>query len=191
MELKQLRECVKQLMKESRYLHSRGVEEVSYDLALIYGCDTRKASIAGILHDYAKGLSDEELLAKCDQYHLPITEVERKRPVLLHAKVGSAMVKDLLGVEDEDILNSITYHTTGRPSMSLLEKIIFTADFIEPYRKPIPNIDEIRRWAYLNLDTAVTMILKNTLDYLTDSGVLIDTLTKETYEYYKALTQVD
>lgn len=191
MDLEMLRECMKSLLKESRYRHSLGVEEVSYDLALIYGYDTEVASIAGILHDCARYLSNKELLKECIKNNLPVTEIEEKNLLLLHAKVGALYAKEKYGIENEDILNAINYHTTGRPAMSLLEKIIYTADCIEPYRKPIPDIDKARKAAYKNLDLAVVMILRNTLEYLTEKGAVIDTLTIETYEYYKKITQTE
>ncbi|MGB4661376.1 MAG: bis(5'-nucleosyl)-tetraphosphatase (symmetrical) YqeK [Mobilitalea sp.] len=182
-----LRNSMKKILKESRYQHSIGVEEVSCDLAIINGYDPVKASITGILHDCAKNLTDEELLAECIKYHLPITEVEAICVDLLHAKVGAIHAKEKYGVMDEDIYNAITYHTTGRPGMSLLEKIVFIADYIEPYRKLIPGINEIRVAAYENLDLAVYMITENTLKYLDQTCSTIDTLTNETYEYYKQL----
>jgi predicted HD superfamily hydrolase involved in NAD metabolism len=185
MELEQLRESMKMVLKETRYQHVLGVEEVSIDLAVIHGCDQRKAAIAGILHDCAKYLTDEELLSECTKYKLPVTDGERKSVYLLHAKVGAACARDKYGIEDDDILNAITYHTTGRPGMSLLEKIVFTADYIEPNRKPLPRIEEIRKAAYDHLDFAVYLILENTLEYLNNVGTFIDTRTNETYAYYK------
>jgi len=184
-EIQQLRESMRMHLNKKRYCHSVGVEEVSYDLALIYGYDTEKAGIAGILHDCAKYLSEEELIEECKKYHLPISETEGKSAYLLHAKLGAYYANKNYEIQDADILDAITYHTTGRPNMSLLEKIIFTADYIEPNREPIPRIDDIRRAAYENLDFAVLMILENTLNYLKNTGVVIDTLTNETYEYYK------
>jgi predicted HD superfamily hydrolase involved in NAD metabolism len=189
MELEQIRDTVKTQLKPSRFLHSIGVEDVACDLALLNGYDIEKASIAGILHDCAKNLSDEELLTACEIYHLPVTEIERKCIFLLHAKVGAALAKTKYGIEDEEILNAITYHTTGRPAMTLLEKIIFTADYIEPYRKPLPRIEEIRKAAYNDLDLAVFMVLENMLNYLRGSGSEFDTLTEETYHYYKIVQQ--
>jgi predicted HD superfamily hydrolase involved in NAD metabolism len=189
MDLQELRDRVKDRLSEARYQHSLGVEEVCCDLAIIYGYDPRKASVAGILHDCAKDLTDEELLTECERYHLPISEIEHLCKYLLHGKVGAAHAKDYFGIKDEDILNSIIYHTTGRPAMSLLEKIVFTADYIEPYRRPLPRIDEIRRTAYENLDLAVSMILENTLRYLRSTGATFDTLTMETYDYYKTVLQ--
>ncbi|MBP1756461.1 MAG: hypothetical protein H6Q59_2859 [Firmicutes bacterium] len=191
MDLEILRDIMKQLLKQPRYIHSLGVEEVACDLAVIYGYDAEKASIAGILHDCARNLSDAELLSCCEQYHLQVTEMEAKCPFLLHGKVGAAFAKDLYGITDTEIINSITNHTCGRPNMSLLEKIIFIADYIEPYRKPLPRIDEIRRMAYNDLDRALVMILENTLNYLEQSKAEIDTMTVDTYEYYKKLLRTE
>lgn len=185
MDIELLRDSMKKILKQPRYLHSIGVEEVACDLAVIHGYDEEKAGIAGILHDCAKNLSDDELLQCCEKYQLEITEIEARCPFLLHGKVGAAFARELYGITDQEILSSILYHTTGRPNMSLLEKIIFTADYIEPYRKPLPRIDKIRATAYSELDLAVLMILENTLGYLEQSKADIDTMTVDTYEYYK------
>ncbi|NLK29178.1 MAG: HD domain-containing protein [Clostridiales bacterium] len=185
MDMEIIRERMKAILNENRYQHVLGVEEVCKDLAVIHGYDMEKAGIAGLLHDCAKNLTDEELLQKCKEYHLPVTEAEEKSIYLLHAKVGAAIAKDQFGVHDDDILKAITFHTTGRPAMSLLEKIVFTADYIEPNRKPLPRIKEIRIAAYDNLDLAVFLILKNTLDYLKSTSANIDKKTIETYEYYR------
>ena len=127
-------------------------------------------------------------MKECEKYRLPVSEVEKQRGILLHAKVGAAFAKDIFEIEEEDILKAITSHTTGRPGMSLLEKIIFTADYIEPLRQPIPRIEEIRHMAYQDLEVAITMIAQNTLNHLKCTGEPIDTLTIETYEFYRALT---
>lgn len=185
MKLELLRDRMKETLKQPRYLHSIGVEEVACDLAIIYGYDAMKASIAGILHDCAKDLSDKELLQCCKNYHLEVTEIEARCPFLLHGKVGAAYAREQFSIEDSEIISSIVYHTTGRPNMSLLEKIIFTADYIEPYRRPLPRLDEIRAMAYTELDFAVLMILENTLGYLEQSEADIDTMTVDTYKYYK------
>jgi predicted HD superfamily hydrolase involved in NAD metabolism len=189
MELELIRTDLKKLLKESRYRHSIGVEEVSHDMALIHGCNVNKAIMAGILHDCAKYLTNEELLTECSKYNLPVTDVERKCPFLLHAKVGALYAAIKYGINDEEILSAITYHTTGRPAMTMLEKIIFTADYIEPYRKPLPRINEIRDAAYTNLDLAVYMTAENVLNYLGSQGGEIDAFTVETYEYYKKKLQ--
>lgn len=189
MDLDIIRENMKMLLKESRYIHSLGVEEVACDLAIIHGYDMEKASIAGILHDCARNMTDQQLIEECETHHIPVSEIEKKCGFLLHGKIGALYAKEKFGVKDQEILDAIIYHTTGRPEMTLLEKIIFTADYIEPYRRPLPRIDEIRKAAYFNLDLAVYMILENTLFYLVDSGSVIDHTTVETYKYYESVLQ--
>ena len=185
MELKQLRKCMKDILSDSRYLHTLGVEEVCYDLALIHGDDTLKASIAGILHDCAKHLTEEDLIKECERNKIEVSKYERKLPrVLLHAKVGAIYAKEKYGVTDDDILKAIESHTTGRPGMSRLEKIVYVADYIEPNRDIIPNIDFIREIAYKDLNNAIELITKQTLQYLSENKYVIDPLTKVTYEYY-------
>lgn len=191
MDIGQLKDSMRHQLKTTRYQHCIGAEEISCDLAVIYGYDMEKAAIAGILHDCAKYLSDAELLNECRKHQLPVSEVEALNVQLLHAKVGAFLAKERFGIEDEEILNAIYYHTTGRPGMSLLEKIIFTADYIEPYRRELPGIDAIREAAYDKLDLAVAMILKNTLEYLRNTGEAIDTMTEDTYEYYKQALEAE
>lgn len=182
--LEQLRKCMKSILSDKRYQHSIGVEEVCYDLALLHGEDTMKASISGILHDCAKYMTDKELMLECEKYNMPISEVERKLPSLLHCKLGALYARERYGIEDEYILDAITYHTTGRPAMTKLEKILFIADYIEPNRKNISNIDYIREVAYDNLNKALLIILRQTLDYLNENKNIISPKTKETYDYY-------
>jgi len=90
-------------------------------------------------------------------------------------------------VNDNDICNAITYHTTGRPNMSMLEKIVYVADYIEPGRKSarIPNLNDIRRLAFVDLDKTVSEILKNTMNYLISKSNVIDTTTMDAFNYYK------
>lgn len=189
-DLEQLRENLKKELKEGRYKHSLGVEEVAIDLAFIHGADPVKADLAGLLHDCAKHLSDEKLIHECETHQLPISDIERECPFLLHGKVGALYGRIRYGVEDEEVLKAIEYHTTGRPAMSLLEKIIFVADYIEPYRRPLPRIDTIRETAYTDLDQGVFLVAENVLRYLEDTGAKIDLLTVETYKYYKDLKQL-
>jgi len=189
MDIVLIKDELKKILKASRYEHSMGVEEVAMDLAAINGYDIEKAGLAGILHDCAKHLTDEELLKECARFGLPVTDIEKKCPFLLHAKVGALYAKIKYGIDDEEILNAIRYHTTGRPDMTLPEKIIFAADYIEPYRKPLPRIDDIRKAAYDNLDLGILMILENIIDYLKSTAEVIDTMTIDTYNYYKGLLQ--
>lgn len=181
-----LKTCMKNVLSDTRYLHSMGVYEVAIDMAHIYGCDVEKTGVAAILHDCAKPLSDNVLLMECNSRGIPVSQYEAKNLQLLHAKIGAVIAKEEYGVEDMDILNAITYHTTGRPGMSILEKIIFIADYIEPNRKELPRIKEIRKAAYTNIDYAIVMILENTLTYLQSTDTCIDIMTVRTCEYYQA-----
>ena len=170
---------------KARYWHTIGVAETSACLAMRYGVDMQKAFTAGLLHDCAKCMGNDKLLSACEKHHIPVTDVERRNPYLLHAKVGSYLAKEEYKVEDPEILSAILYHTTGHPNMTLLEKIIFTADYIEPGRKQAPNLKIIRQMAFIDLDAAVKKILEDTLDYLRSGDGEMDPMTEETYQYYK------
>lgn len=167
-----------------RYEHTLGVEYTAAALAMRYGGNIRDAQIAGLLHDCAKCLSDKKRLEICAKHHIPVTALERKNPFLLHAKVGAYLARKKYGVKNQDILNAIRNHTTGRRDMSLLEKIVFVSDYIEPGRKHAPNLEEIRQLAFLDLDRALLRILEDTLCYLKSSGGDIDPTTEETWKYY-------
>ncbi|MFT4142861.1 MAG: bis(5'-nucleosyl)-tetraphosphatase (symmetrical) YqeK [Mobilitalea sp.] len=189
MTLEYIRDNLDGVLKKSRFQHSIGVEEVACDLAAIYGYDVEKAGLAGLLHDCAKNLSDQELLDSCKENNITVSKMEERFPYLLHGKVGAVLAESKYEVKDEEILDSIRYHTTGRPDMTLLDKIIFTADYIEPYREPLPRIEDIRWTAYTDLDYAVTMIYDNILSYLNEIHAEIDHMSEEAYEYYKTLIE--
>ena len=177
---------LKPKLNEKRYVHSVGVEYTAATLAFVYGADIQKARIAGLLHDCAKCIPTDEKLKKAKKYGLPINKSEKANPDLLHGKLGAYYAKEKFGIKDKDILSAITYHTTGHPDMCLLDKIIFVADYIEPNRKMIRDLTEIRREAYENLDKCILHILENTLEYLIYKDTIIDELTKETYDFYLA-----
>ena len=177
--LKKLTKEMEQVQTPKRFTHTLGVEYTAAALAMRYGADLEKAQLAGLLHDCAKCMENDKLLSICEKHHIPVKEVERRNLYLLHAKVGSFLARK------EEILNAILYHTTGHPGMTLLEKIIFTADYIEPGRKQAPNLTEIRRMAFTDLDEAVKKILADTLEYLRSGEGEMDPMTEETYQYYK------
>lgn len=174
-------------LTEKRFYHTLGVEAVSFSLAIQHNCDMDKALLAGLLHDCAKCLPNQELLIQCDKYNLPVSDVERRNPYLLHGKLGAYYSELNYGITDKEVHSAIAYHTTGKPDMTLLEKIVFTADYIEPGRSSdrIPDLGEIRKLAFSNLDEAVVRILSNTIKYLKSEGQEIDQLTIKAYEYYK------
>ena len=182
--LRKIRKAVQKAQDAKRFEHTLGVEYTAAALAMRYGSDIDSARAAGLLHDCAKCLSDEKRLSICRKNHIPVTEVERKNPFLLHAKAGAYLAREKYGIKDPDILNAIRSHTTGRKNMSLLEKIIFVADYIEPGRKHAPNLTDIRKLAFLDINRALVEILKDTLRYLEASGGDIDPMTEETWKFY-------
>ena len=180
-------EMIKKLkpkLNEKRFVHSIGVEYTAASLAFVHGADVTKARIAGLLHDNAKCIPTEEKLKKAKKFGLPISKVEKDNPDLLHGKLGAYFAQEKYGIKDPDILSAITYHTTGHPDMCLMDKIIFVSDYIEPNRKMIRDLTEIRKEAYEDLDKCIIHILKNTLEYLDDKNAVIDDLTRETYDFY-------
>ena len=160
MKLGKIQEKLKKVQNERRYEHTLGVAYTATCLAYRYGEDPEKARLAGLLHDCAKHLSGEKALEMCAKYDLPVNNIEKNNPFLLHGKVGALIAQKKFNVDDEDILNAITYHTTGRPVMSLLEKIIYVSDYIEPNRDFASNLDTVRNLAFENLDMAL-MKIKN------------------------------
>uniref|UniRef100_UPI0040565E2E bis(5'-nucleosyl)-tetraphosphatase (symmetrical) YqeK n=1 Tax=Acetatifactor sp. TaxID=1872090 RepID=UPI0040565E2E len=183
-ELSKIRKAMEKSLEPKRYEHTLGVEYTAAALAMRYNAPIQSAQLAGLLHDCAKCLSNSKKLSICEKNEIYVSDVEMKNPCLLHAKVGGFLARNEYGVEDQDVLNAILNHNTGRPGMSLLEKIIFVADYIEPGRKQAPNLQEIRRLAFINLDQALIKILEDTLVYLQETGDVIDPITAKTYEYY-------
>ena len=185
MELKKIRKTMEKVLDSGRYEHTLGVEYTAAALAMCYGASIKNAQLAGLLHDCAKCLSDDKRLSICEKHNISVNEIERRNPSLLHTKVGSFLAMEEYGVTDPDVIHAILNHTTGRPGMSLLEKIIFVADYIEPGRNKAPNLDEIRQLAFVNLDRALVRILEDTLLYLNVCGGEIDPMTQKTYDFYR------
>lgn len=171
-----------------RFHHTQGVMYTAAALAMAHGQDIERARLAGLLHDCAKSVvPNDEKAALCDSYGIGISDFERQNPHLLHGKLGAYLAKHKYKVNDDEICSAITYHTTGKPQMTVLEQIIFIADYIEPDRDEMPRLDEVRKMAFTDLDTCTEMIMSDTLQYLKESGRPIDTETNEAYEYYHKL----
>lgn len=181
---KAIRRAMEKAQDEKRYEHTLGVAYTATALAMRYDVSLKDAEIAGLLHDCAKCMPDDKKIAFCEKHNIQFSEIERKNPYLLHAKVGSFLAMESYHISDNDIINAILNHTTGRPDMSTLEKIIFVADYIEPNRKQAPNLTQIRKLAFKDLDKALLWILKDTLCYLDSIDGEIDPMTKKTYDYY-------
>ena len=144
-----------------------------------------KAAVAGLLHDCAKCIPNQQKIKLCKRHEIEITELERKNPSLLHAKLGAYMAHKVYGVSDPEIINAIRWHTTGKPDMTMLDIIIYMADYIEPNRDKAPNLKKIRKICFENIEEALYEVLKSTLDYLEDKPDAIDPMTKESYLFYK------
>ncbi len=179
-----MREKVKEHQSGSRFEHTLGVMYTAAKLATCYRDDVQKALIAGLLHDCAKGYSSDDKIKLCEEFGIKVLDCERKNPELLHAKLGAHLAKAEYHIEDKEILDAIYYHTTGRPEMTMLDKIIYVADYIEPNRNQAPHLDTIRLLAYEDIDKALIEILKDTLDYLNQTNKTIDVMTEKTYQYY-------
>lgn len=174
-------------LDNDRYEHTIGVMYTAAALAMRYEYDINKASLAGLLHDNAKCIPYEKKIQMCQKYNLHLTDSEKENPALLHAKLGAFLAMHKYKVTDKEVISAILYHTTGRPKMTVLDKIIYVADYIEPNRYKAKNLDKIRKLAFIDIDEALVMILHDTLEYLNSSNITVDSLTKKTYNYYKNL----
>ncbi|MDI3312610.1 MAG: bis(5'-nucleosyl)-tetraphosphatase (symmetrical) YqeK [Thermoanaerobacterium sp.] len=163
---------LKKLLSDERFKHSLGVMETSEKLAVRYGADVEKAKIAGLLHDCAKNLREDELIVLANKYGIDLDDVLEKSPTLLHGPVGGYLIEEYFGIHDDEIKRAIMIHTTGDKDMTLLDKIIFLADYIEPNRK-FDGVEDLREAAYKNLDTAVIMALDETIKYVIEKGQLL------------------
>ena len=192
-EYNKIKEKLSKKLSVKRFDHTIGVSYTAAAMAMRYGLNVDRAAMSGLLHDCAKYMTDDELIEKCTKYGIECSETELRNGYLLHAKLGAYLSKEKYGIEDEEICSAVRYHTTGKPAMSVLEAIVFTADYIEPGRKVLPNFKLIRSMAFVDLDEAVYLILKNTLSYLNDekkaeqSQKEIDKHSVEAYKYYKKI----
>ena len=166
--LRTLRPVALSYLKHKRIPHVLGTEQEAIRLAERYGADVEKARVAALLHDCTKRLDMEEQLALCRQYGIQLDALEQQALKLLHAKTGAAIARDVFGVDDE-IYRAIWWHTTGHAGMTLLEKIMYLADYIEPSRA-FPGVDKLRAVCYKDLDEGLLMGLEMTIEEMTSMG---------------------
>lgn len=189
---KELLACLSSTLWPKRYTHTLGVAYTASALAFCHDVEPERAELAGMLHDCAKYFTGEEMLALCREYKIGLNSAEQENTALIHSKLGAYLAKERYGVKDEEILSAICCHTTGKPDMTALEKIIYIADYIEPERhmdcSPY-SLTEIRRKSFQDLDSGLLMILTNVVQYLQNSEWKIDEMTRKTYEYYKSLQE--
>lgn len=184
-DLSDIRKKVKKALDKDRWEHTKGVAYTACCLAMAHGADFEQAMLAGYLHDCAKCIPNEEKLSLCKKYKIDLTDVEKRNPYLIHAKLGAFLAKKEYGVSDPEIAHAIQVHTTGAPGMSLLDKILFVADYIEPRRDKARRLPELREMAFHDLDGTLLCILSDTIFFLSKGTREIDPMTQETYDYYK------
>ena len=173
---------VKDHLTEHRYVHTYGVMETSIELAKRYGADEKKAEIAAIFHDYAKFRDKQEMRTIIEEENLS-QDLLLYNSELWHAPVGAILVEREVGIRDEDILNAIRFHTSGKEQMTVLEKVIYLADYIEPNRQ-FPGVEEVRELAKESLDQALMKSLQNTMMFLMKKNQAI---YPDTFRFYNGL----
>lgn len=165
-------EKIENLLSKKRYKHVKGVVKTAVKLARKYEADIEKCKVAAILHDYAKQFSHEEIEVFIKKHDLKVDDLEADSRELVHSKIAAKIAEEEFGISDQEILNAISYHTTGRADMTMIEKIIFVADSIEEGRI-YPGVDSIREISFIDIDNAMLCILDNTISYLINSGAKI------------------
>jgi predicted HD superfamily hydrolase involved in NAD metabolism len=168
-----------------RYNHSLGVMNVATKLAVKYDCDVEKAKTAGVLHDCAKFRDKSQLFDAAKHFNLKIDRIMQKNTELIHGPLGAKIANACYGIDDLEVLDAIKYHTIGRENMSMLDKIIYIADYIEPGRS-FPGVEEIREIVFLDLDDAIKKAMDNTILFLIKDNKLIhpDTINARNYMLY-------
>lgn len=176
MNIEQIKADLRQRLSARRFLHTEGVAASAKKLAEVYGVDPDRAELAGWIHDCAKELPLAEMQALISEKQIPIDDTVMRSRSLLHGPAGSIYAEKYYGISDAEIQSAVFYHTTGRPDMSLMEKIIFLADYIEPSRD-FPRVELIRELAFTDLTAALIEAYDSTIRHLIDQKAYIYDLT--------------
>ncbi len=182
-----MQEQLKDYLTKDRFIHTQGVMYTAAALAMCHGYPIQKALAAGLLHDCAKCIPTHKKLKLCKKNHILLTKCEEENEALLHAKVGVYIARKKYDITDTEILSAIRYHTTGKPEMSVLEKIVYIADYMEPGRFKAKNLPVVRKLAFQDLDETMYIILRDTLTYLNGTQKPTDAMTEKAYEFYRQL----
>jgi nicotinate-nucleotide adenylyltransferase len=173
----ELEQVVVSLLKPNRVAHVLGCRDMAVELAKRWGADVTDAARAGLLHDITKAIDGPLQLTLCSEYGTMLNDFSRRYPKTLHALTGSLVADRIFG-EKEVVVNAIRHHTTGKANMSLLEKIIYIADYVEPNRT-IAGVDQLRHLAFTDLDAALKMGLQMTVSYLNEQGSEVSPESRE------------
>lgn len=163
---------------QNRLDHTLRVVEESQKLALLYNVDVDKATKAALLHDCAKFIDRKNVLKMAIDFDIILSDIMKRNPELIHAPLGAKLAQYKYNIEDSEILNAIKYHTTGRKDMTNLDKIIYIADYMEPYRK-FQGVEEVRQMAYIYLDKGLLLAINQSIAFLIHKNRLIDQNTIE------------
>lgn len=188
--INELRDILKIRLSKKRYTHSLNVADAALKLAEKYGADIEKAYLAGLVHDICKEVPTDEQLAMAQKCRQGIDETEQKIPALYHAAAGSWYSENVLHIHDEDILNAVRYHTTGRAGMSRLEECVYLADLISEDRT-YKDVGRMRRLAFEDINGAMLEAARFTLSDVIAKGSFIPENSMQTYNYYTALIKQD
>ena len=181
--VEEIKSYLKENLKESRYNHTLGVAECAKKLAEINGISVEKAEIAGLAHDVAKNLPLEKMEEIINKNNIILSDVEKNNSQLWHSIIAPIEAKDKLKIDDEEILDAVRWHTTGKENMSVLAKIIYIADMIEAGRD-FPGVDEIRKATFEDLDKGVFDGLTHSIEFLLKKNLLIDINTINARNYF-------
>lgn len=187
----EIEDFLKKNLKQSRFRHTLGVANAAACLAMRYKEDVDKAYIAGLFHDCAKCFDDSKTIKLCKKYNVELNEFEKENLFIVHGKLGAAIAAKEFAIDDEELLNGIRFHTTGRPEMTLFEKIIYLADFIEINRDSASDLIPVRNLVFVNIDAALFRVLSDMIPYLKSKGTPIDDMTRQTYEFYDKILDED
>ncbi|MBQ2676030.1 MAG: bis(5'-nucleosyl)-tetraphosphatase (symmetrical) YqeK [Clostridia bacterium] len=176
-------EILRSRLKPYRFEHSLNVADSAADLAEKYGADKDRAYLAGLLHDICKNDTEENQLQMFDEFGIILDSVQKSQPKLWHAISGAAYIKNVLNICDDEIISAIRYHTTAKADMTLLEKILYIADYISADRD-YNGVDEMREAAYISIEKAMEVALQFTI---TDLSERFKPIHKDTLEAYNQI----
>jgi len=175
-ELNAILDYLRKNLSERRYEHTLGVSDTAVKLAERYGCDVQKARLAGLLHDCAREMDKGALLACIKAEGMEVDDISLAVKELLHGPAAVHICRKVFNIQDEDVLNAVRYHTVGREDMSVLEKIIYISDFIEP-RRNFEGVSQLRSLSEESLDMALQKALDLSISYVISKNGLIHTNT--------------
>lgn len=186
--IQKLENYVRVRLTEKRYRHTLGVVDTAVELARRYGADEEKTYMAALFHDACKNLDSDEMNMLVEEYE--IGDVYLDKPQLAHSKLAAAILEDKFGVKDREILDAVSFHTTGRADMSLIEKIVFVADAVEPNRT-YPEAEELNRLAFQNIDLAGYRVADSSISRVKKQDMYLDQNTVLARDWFAELLKGD